>query len=328
MKLLFVTDTHLGLYNDSDEWLNVVKDIFVEIKQICKKEKINTIIHGGDFFHNTRSINKKTLDYANYIVNDILHDIKLLAIIGNHDIFYKNKLKPNSLQLFEKTPNVQIIEEPTKFHDIYLIPWNTKIPDEKLKYCFGHFEINGFQMNDSFTCDKGMNTNQFKNFKSVYSGHFHKKSTSQNITYLGSPFQQTFADENNERGFHIWNNGELIFIRNIISPEFHKIEANDINSDIINGNIIKLIFNSKYDTNETLKIIDKVKKMKPMQLSIDLSKTIIQKDEAEQEVVDTNLLTIFEIFKNYTDIIEVPKGIQKKTLLKMSKKLIDEIVEQ
>jgi len=327
MKLLFVTDTHLGIYNDSDEWLEIVKNIFVKIKQICEEEKIDTIVHGGDFFHNTRSINKKTLDYANYIVDDILSDIKLLTIIGNHDIFYKNKLKPNSLQIFKNTPTVQIIDKPTKIDNIYLIPWNTKIPDDKTEYCFGHFEINGFQMNDSFTCNKGMNVSQFKNFKEVYSGHFHKKSANKNIVYLGAPYQQTFADELQEKGFYIWNNGELIFIRNIESPEFHKIKVEDINEDLVNGNIVKLIFDSKYDTNETLKIIDKVKSMKPMQLSVDLSKSIQQKDETEQELVDTELLTTFEIFKKYVDEIEIPKGIQKKTLLKMSEKIINEIVE-
>jgi len=255
MKFIFITDTHLGLYNDSDEWLNVVKDIFIEVQNVCVQEGITNIIHGGDFFHNTRSINKKTLDFANYIINDILHDIKIHAIIGNHDIFYKNKIRPNSLQLFENSRNVYIVEKPTLFHGIQLVPWGCNVQTSSDKYCFGHFEINGFQMNDSFTCKSGLNSNGFKNFESVYSGHFHKKSTSGNITYLGSPYQQTFADENNERGFHIWDNGELIFIRNIISPEFHKIDANDIDKDFITGNIVKLMFDSAYDNN---KILDRI----------------------------------------------------------------------
>ncbi len=329
MKILFITDTHLGLYNDSDEWLEIVTNIFKYVKEICKEEKINTIIHGGDFFHNTKSINKKTLDISKYIVKDILNDITIISIIGNHDIFYKNKLKPNSLQTFEDTSNVHVIYEPTKFHDILLVPWNADFSKEKAKYCFGHFKINGFQMNDSFTCKKGLNLNLFKNFKQVYSGHFHKKSTNKNIMYLGSPYQQTFADEGSERGFYIWNNGEIIFIRNTESPEFYKISTNNINKDLISGNIIKLVFESGYNTDDTVKIIDKVKLMKPFQLSADLSKIIVESEHAEdEESIDINLLTTFEIFKNYTDTIEIPKGIKKETLLKMSKNLIDEIVEK
>ena len=329
MKIIYITDTHLGIYNDSDEWLEIVKDIFIEVKQICKEENITTLIHGGDFFHNTRSINKKTLDYANYIVNDILHDINILTIIGNHDIFYKNKLKPNSLQLFEKTPNVKIIEKPTKFNDTYLIPWNNPIPKDQTKYCFGHFAINGFHMNDSFICNRGINISEFKNFEKVYSGHFHKKSTNKNITYLGSPYQQTFADENNERGFYIWNDGELIFIENNNSPKFHKINVDDIDSrkNDINGNIIKLVYNSNYNTNETLKINEKIINMKPFQLSIDLSKVILKREKVEENPIDTNLLTIYEIFKKHTDTIKIPKGIKKKTLLKMINSMINEIVE-
>lgn len=327
MKLLFVTDTHLGIYNDSDEWLNVVKDIFKNIKYVCKEEKIDTIIHGGDFFHNTRSINKKTIDYANYIVNDILSDIKIYAIVGNHDIFYKNRIKPNSLQIFENNEDVHIVDSPINFQNILLMPWGFSIPETQSEYCFGHFEINGFQMNDSFTCNRGMKKSQFKNFKSVYSGHFHKKSTNSNITYLGSPYQQTFADEDNERGFYIWEDGELVFIKNSKSPEFIKVDANNIDKDIIPNNIIKLMFDSAYDNNKTLETTEKVKLLKPFKLSIDLSKAIVQEEVEEVELTDTNLLNTYEIFKKYIDNIKLPKGIKKQTLLKMSENLINEIVE-
>ena len=326
MKILFITDTHLGLYNDSDDWLDVVLKIFKEVEYVCKNENINTIIHGGDFFHNTRSINKKTLDCANYIVNGILIGIKIYTIVGNHDIFYKNKIKPNSLQIFENNINVNIIDSPTEFQNILLVPWGFDIPTTQAEYCYGHFGINGFKMNDSFTCSDGMEATQFSSFRKVYSGHFHKKSSISNITYLGSPYQQTFSDTNNERGFHLWDDGELLFIESS-HPLFLKVEANNIDESKIPGNIIKLLFESGYDSDKTIEIIDKVKSLKPFTLSVDLSKVIEQEEEEKPKFEDVSLLNTFEIFKKYIENIKIPKGISKTTLLKMSKNLIDEIVE-
>ncbi len=76
MRYLLVTDTHLGLYGDSDEWHAVVRELFKDIVDTCHREDIRTIIHLGDFFHNRKSINTKTQAIAHGIAAmESVHDL-------------------------------------------------------------------------------------------------------------------------------------------------------------------------------------------------------------------------------------------------------------
>jgi hypothetical protein len=77
-------------------------------------------------------------------------DLKTRIIIGNHDCYYKNQIHPSTLELFNEYSHIDIIDDITQVDDILLVPWG-QVPEEKYdaKYCFGHFAINGFHMNDS-----------------------------------------------------------------------------------------------------------------------------------------------------------------------------------
>ena len=78
-RLLLVTDTHLGLYKSSDIWHNVVINLFKEIVDKAVKSNIDTIIHLGDFFHERKVTNTKTLSVAREI-EDILKPVKMFII--------------------------------------------------------------------------------------------------------------------------------------------------------------------------------------------------------------------------------------------------------
>jgi len=65
-------------------------------------------------------------------------------------------------------------------------------------------------------------------FQKVFSGHFHHPSETGNITYLGNPYEITWSDYNDSRGFHIYDTEtmETEFIQNPYSM-FHKIYYDD-----------------------------------------------------------------------------------------------------
>ena len=62
--------------------------------------------------------------------------------------------------------------------------------DSSSSIMFGHFEINGFEMYKAY-CNNGMETEIFKKFDTVLSGHFHHKSDNGNVYYLGTPYELT-----------------------------------------------------------------------------------------------------------------------------------------
>ena len=324
MKYLLLGDTHLGLYNDSDVWLNVVIDLFHDIRQTCHREKIDKIIHLGDFFHNRKSINTKTQTAAQEII-DALYAFDLYIIVGNHDTYYKNTIQPTSLRMFRKEPNVHIIQETMMFQDdIVLVPWGGQIQPTHYKYCMGHFAISGFHMNDSYVCKTGQDPSIFSQFQKVYSGHFHTPSTQGKITYLGSPFQQTFHDAGSTRGYYIFEEGNLDLVEFKKYPHFIKMSTKDIESEKIDGNIIKLTFDKDYGTAENEKIIDKVMSKNPYQIHVDFSKISYEiEDEPNEELPD--MIDHDKIIRDYVSKVEKPENIKTKTLIDIMFKLAEEI---
>jgi len=190
VKKLLVTDTHLGLYSDADAWLDIVLNFFKYVVKYCHKNNINQIIHLGDFFDNRKSLNTKTQHQAHRIAKILgaVKDLETHIIVGNHDCYYKNQIHPNTLELFKEYKHIKVIDEPTLLDGILLVPWGcvpTKGDAHNVAYCFGHFAINGFYMNDSYKCKDGISKATFKDFKKVLSGHFHTPSSNNGIHYLG-----------------------------------------------------------------------------------------------------------------------------------------------
>ena len=82
-----------------------------------------------------------------------------------------------------------------------------KIESTDAQVLMGHLEVKRFTMYKGFTnFDHGLDRKVFGKFDRAFSGHFHHKSTQDNITYLGSPhYQMTWSDYGDKRGFHIFD---------------------------------------------------------------------------------------------------------------------------
>lgn len=269
-----ISDTHFGARNDSQIYYTHMENFFKNIfwKEI-DKHKVKTIFHLGDFFDRRKFINYKTLDlaYRIFLNEAIKRDITCYFIIGNHDTYYKNSSELNSLQLIISKGNYDkfhIIQDKPEIvvvgkDEIKLIPWINEdnyniIVNEYLKkwnsgILFGHFEISGFDMGGTINCS-GMPVSLFKNFK-VYTGHFHRKQSFGNITYIGSPLQFTWNDYNSEKGFYIFSDiNNIKFIKNPIDI-FKLIEYRE---DQINRNVLLSADYSQYN-NLYIKVIVKNK---------------------------------------------------------------------
>ena len=232
-KIALVTDTHFGARSDSIPFDNFFRRFYEEIffPEIDKRG-IRTIVHLGDCFDRLKYINFNTLSSCrNYFFDEIKkRDIELHMIVGNHDTFFKNTNDVNSPRLLLKDYEFNVIDTPSElvFDDgskIFMMPWictdNYNQSMEAIKttdaqVLFGHFEIAGFQMYKGHENDEGFDPKIFEKFDTVCSGHFHHRSSNGNINYLGNPYELTWADFEDPRGFHIFDTSErsLDFIHN------------------------------------------------------------------------------------------------------------------
>lgn len=219
MKILHLGDFHLGVKAD-DPWMQgVQRDAIQQAIEISKKNKIKRWIQYGDWFDVRKAITHNCMEFSREIVKMITDaGIEVDVIIGNHDMHYKNKLTPNSVtELLSQYENITVYEHPTTVSydgvDIDLIPWvceeNTTeiltfIKNSGSPYCVGHWELNGFYYYRGMK-SHGLEPDFLKSYKQVWSGHFHTISEAGNVKYIGTPYTITAGDENDPRGFWIFD---------------------------------------------------------------------------------------------------------------------------
>ena len=109
MKIAIVNDTHFGVRNDSPLFLqhilNYLQHTFIPY---LLENKIDTIIHLGDFFDRRKYVNFNTLASVRKQFVEPLHqhNILMYVTLGNHDTYYRNTNEINSIkELFANYSN-------------------------------------------------------------------------------------------------------------------------------------------------------------------------------------------------------------------------------
>ncbi len=246
MKVAVITDTHWGARNDSQAFMDYFRKFYEEIFfPTLQEQGIDTIIHMGDVVDRRKFINWKTVYQMREMFFDVCYErnINLHLVTGNHDTYFRNTNQVNSLsglRLADKE-NFTIYEKSTEIEldgtKIFIQPWICdENKEESLKaieetnsqLLFGHLEVRGFEMHLGQYSQTGVDASMFKKFDMAFSGHFHHKSDNGNIYYLGNPYQITWSDYKDSRGFHVFDTKtrELEFVLNPFEM-FHKIHYDD-----------------------------------------------------------------------------------------------------
>ena len=288
-KVAIFSDLHLGVHSNSSEWHKYAIEWANWFRDECRDKGIKDIIFCGDWHHNRSEISVNTLQVSADIL-DLFEEFNLIAITGNHDIYYKHRTDVNSLSIFKNRKNVTILEQYQTLEafdkKISLCPWNTptKVIEES-DVVFGHFEIETFKMNAFKVCEEGVRVKDLlKKSSLVISGHFHTRHEKQfgagTILYVGNPFQMDFGDAGNCKGYHILDLDtlEYEFFENNVSPCYEKItlselvEEGDITPIVknkISNNIVKLKVDKNISQDDMDILTNVFNKLQPEQLSID-----------------------------------------------------------
>lgn len=244
-KIAILTDTHFGARSDSLIFNEFFYDFYENqfFPYVKEHPEITAFLHLGDCLDRRKYINYKIAkDFRERFISGLDElNIPCHFIVGNHDIYYKNTLEVNCYKELKLPEQCNVYDEPTVItindYDIAVIPWLTEenqtqfhslVNEPGVQVAFGHLEVSGFEMHSGVMSQTGISKLNFRKFDMVMSGHFHKRSTDGQIYYLGCPYQMSWADANDVKGFHVFDTKtrELEFVpneRNI----FAKIHYND-----------------------------------------------------------------------------------------------------
>ena len=115
MKYAIITDQHFCVRGSSQYFINQYRKFYSEVFfPKLDEENIKLIICLGDTWEDRKNININALkESRDMFFNELeKRDIKFVAILGNHDVFYRNTNNINSMDIIESSyKNVHIIEE-------------------------------------------------------------------------------------------------------------------------------------------------------------------------------------------------------------------------
>lgn len=195
------------------------------------KRNVKKCFFLGDWHHHRATINVSTLNYtvnALQILNDNFDEVHM--IMGNHDLYYREKRDLNSLPFAIKYPNINIINDDIYEEDgVAFCPWLVedewkRLKELKSKFIFGHFELPDFYLNAMVKMPDhgGLQVSDLSKAEKVFSGHFHKRQIKHNVVYPGNCFPHNFSDAwDEERGitFLKWD-GSYEFVDWLDCPKY------------------------------------------------------------------------------------------------------------
>ena len=231
-KVACFTDIHFGMKGNSRVHNDDCEAFINWFIDQAKAEGCETCIFLGDWHHHRSATNVSTMNYTVSNMERLGKAFeKVYVLMGNHDLFYREKREINSMEFIRNIPNIHLVNEWIVEDDVALIPWIVgdewkKIQKMKQQYVFGHFELPYFKMNAMVEMpDHGqLNAEHLQGPEYVFTGHFHKRQNKGNVHYLGSPFPHNYADAwDDDRGMMVleWG-GEPEYI-NFDGPRYRTV---------------------------------------------------------------------------------------------------------
>ena len=348
MKIMILNDTHFGIKNASDIFINYQEKFFSEtLFPYLIENNISRIIHLGDFYDNRRVLNVKLLNRIRDFFLEPLrrHNIVMDITVGNHDTYHKNNNDICSLSetLKEYSDVIKLHMSPTVVDydglKIALLPWiNPENYAESIEFIQtaqapiigAHLELAGFEMMKGMpAASHGMSAELFSRYEMVLSGHYHTKSDRGNIHYLGTPYELTWADCDDPKYFHILDTAtrELSAVRNPITL-FNKLVYDDSDADdniyadlaeydfsALTSTYVKIVVRVKKNPYLFDKFIDAIQASNPFEV-----KTVENFDEynaSNVEIDEESIATdTVSLLNSYVDAVETDLDKDRmKTLL-------------
>ncbi len=272
MKILFFSDTHLGFdfpIRPRIERRRRGEDFFNNFRRVLNyslENKIELIIHGGDFFFRSKVPQQIVTKSYEILFEFAENGIPFFIVPGNHE---RSRL-PQSI--LTRHPSIYIFEKPQTFfleikgirfgvsgfpyernnvrdnfkNIIGQTEWNKNYSDIRL-LCF-HHAVEGSKVKN-YTFRSGEDVISGKDipddFHCLLSGHIHRqqiiwfrKDKKQiPVIYSGSTERTSFQEMDEDKGFYVLNFGQLCNGWRLVRADFHLLPTRPMKDIIIDWKI-------------------------------------------------------------------------------------------
>lgn len=356
--IAIISDIHFGQSNFNIELFNSQMEFFEQqFFPYLKENNIKHVIHCGDFFHNRNVINWllyneiKTRFFKWFDDNDII----LHMILGNHDLFYRSTLKINSLsETVKEFKNIIVYDKNRTItifpYTIGMVPWiidkkSSQLPNN-CDILFVHMDIHGFPMTKGILSKNGYELKHFAKYKYVFSGHYHCNYIKDNVIMVGSPYQTSWNDFNETKGFYVLNdNYDLNYIKNTINPKFVKLYYDDNKIEVLGledspkfvseeeaiaiakKNYVRLFVKFIKDQNKLENFHNSLLSVSKNSYKIDIINLSDYVEDVDEEIVELDMDT-FDIIISSIENMTFEESIDKELLIKISKSLFKEATDE
>ena len=321
-NVILISDIHFGVSSSSEEWQENINDYFQNwfipyVRNELKKTPDAVICCLGDVYHDRKSIDIDVNNLCIDIFEQLAQIIPVYIINGNHDLSKKTNKGNSSLRSLGNIDNVTVIKEPTmlQFVDgrkniakVAAIPYLGDCNDEnkelvkfdkRVDYAFMHTDISKMKFDNGMTIVGAVDAEKFAG--KVISGHIHKRQETDKVVYVGSPYQMSRGDIDNQKGIYklVLSTGEMVFTPNNYSPIFQKIDITKFlnftdkeRMDALKNNYTDIVIDEvnidKYKMGDVYEILNSCQ-AKRAQIQVIKSKTNIQVDENSEEHTELSM---------------------------------------
>lgn len=321
-NVILISDIHFGVSSSSEEWQENINDYFQNwfipyVRNELKKTPDAVICCLGDVYHDRKSIDIDVNNLCIDIFEQLAQIIPVYIINGNHDLSKKTNKGNSSLRSLGNIDNVTVIKEPTMLQfvegrkniaKVAAIPYLGDCNDEnkelvkfdkRADYAFMHTDISKMKFDNGMTIVGAVDAEKFAG--KVISGHIHKRQETDKVVYVGSPYQMSRGDIDNQKGIYklVLSTGEMIFTPNNYSPMFQKIDITKFlnftdkeRMDALKNNYTDIVIDEvnidKYKMGDVYEILNSCQ-AKRAQIQVIKSKTNIQVDENSEEHTELSM---------------------------------------
>jgi len=219
MKFAHIADTHILNLKRHDEF----DQVFDQIYEILRIQKVDYIIHCGDIAHTKTQISPEFVKMATNFLRSLSEIAPTYVILGNHDCNLKNNSREDAISPIVdaiSSPNLKLFKYSQEFNVNKWVSLNilSRLDEEnwkkpsnpyKINIALYHGAISGVKTDGGYVLENGEhNIKSLEGHDYAFLGDIHMSNqivdTEGRVRYPGSTVQGNFG-EHDDKGFLIWD---------------------------------------------------------------------------------------------------------------------------